>query len=221
MGARVLSDGNVSAMRSSIHWAVLGLLIERPGHGYDVFQRFDDAYAGAIELTTHSQMNGAVKALEQRGLIERLPAEASNPGAQSQRRIIYRATAGGLRAYEHWLMSYSPRSADAPGVFARMLAGLPVETALAVIDRYEQACLSEISGTRLLRADQNAAGDAQALAARLIAEEKHLALTAKIQWARYARSQLKTLSNVQANARGLGPPDAGAVGRRGARGSAS
>jgi DNA-binding PadR family transcriptional regulator len=195
MGARILNDGNVSAMRSSIHWAVLGLLIERPAHGYDVFQRFDADYAGAIELTTHSQMNGAVKALEQRGLIERLPAQAPSPDAQPQRRITYQATASGLRAYEHWMMNYSPRSADAPGVFARMLAGLPVGTALAVIERYEQSCLSEISGTRLLRADRRASGGAQALAAQLVAEEKHLALTAKIQWARYARSQLKTLAS--------------------------
>jgi DNA-binding PadR family transcriptional regulator len=251
MGARVLNDGNVSSMRSSIHWAVLGLLIERPAHGYDVFQRFDDAYAGAIELTTHSQMNGAVKALEQRGLIERLPAQVPSPDRLAQRRISYQATAKGLRAYERWLMTYSPRSADAPGVFARHLAGLPVRTALAVIERYEQACLSEISGTRLLRADGNASGGAQALAARLIAEEKHLALTAKVQWARYARSQLKTLASEQADGqestaaiapadqratawalgsiharanehgRRLGRLDAGALGRLDGRGSAS
>ncbi len=199
MGARVLNGGNLSAMRSSINWAVLGLLIERPAHGYDVFQRFDDAYAGAIELSTHTQMGGAVKALEQRGLIERLPAEAASLDAQPQRRIGYRATASGLRAYEDWLMAYSPRSADAPGVFARMLTGLPVGTALAVIERYEQACLSEISGIRLMRADGNASGGALALQARLVAEEKHLALTAKIQWARYARSQLKTLAGAQAH----------------------
>ncbi len=199
MGARVLtveaSDQSVSAMRSPIHWAVLGLLIERPGYGYDVFHRFDDAYAGAIELSTHSQINGSVKALEQRGLIERVPAQTPSPEAQPQRRIRFRATARGLRAYEDWLMAYSPRSADAPGVFARQLGGLPTVTALTVIERYEQACLSEISSTRLPRTDGNASGGAQALQARLIAEEKHLALTAKIQWARYARSQLETLAS--------------------------
>jgi DNA-binding PadR family transcriptional regulator len=178
-------------MRSSIHWAVLGLLIERPAHGYDVFQRFDDAYAGAIELTTHSQVNGAVKALEQRGLIERLPAEAANPDAQPQRRISYRATEHGLCAYEQWMMAYSPRSADAPGVFARQLAGLPTATALAVIERYEQACLSEISSTRVERADASAPSSGPELQRRLIAEEKYLALAAKIQWARYARNQIK------------------------------
>jgi DNA-binding PadR family transcriptional regulator len=191
-------------MRSPIHWAVLGLLIEHPGYGYDVFHRFDDAYAGAIELTTHSQINGSVKVLEERHWIERLPAQAPSPDAQPQRRIIYRATASGLRAYEHWLMNYSPRSADAPGVLARHLTGLPPVTALAVIERYEQACLSEISGIRLLGTDGNASGGALAVQARLIAEEKHLALTAKIQWARYAHSQLKTLASEQAQARADG-----------------
>ena len=58
-------------MRSPINWAVLGLLIERPGHAYELFQRFDSAYAGAIELSSNSQINGALKALRERALIER------------------------------------------------------------------------------------------------------------------------------------------------------
>src|SRR5665213_387404 len=116
MGARVLSDRSISAMRSPINWAVLGLVIERPGHGYDLFQRFDSAYAGAIELSTHSQINGAVKALEQRSLIERLPPSASSPEAPTRPRttaIVYKATAKGLRDYQQWLLAYSPRNPDA------------------------------------------------------------------------------------------------------------
>jgi DNA-binding PadR family transcriptional regulator len=184
-------------MRSPINWAVLGLLIERPGHAYELFQRFDDAYAGAIELSSNSQMNGALKALRERALIERLPdeAESGDPSAFGRRR--YRPTAEGLRAYEERMMAWSPRSAEAPGVFARQLAVLPAATALAVIEHYEQACLSEISDTRLPRADPSASGGAQALAARLIAEDKHNVLTAKIKWARYARSQLETPASEQ------------------------
>jgi Transcriptional regulator PadR-like family len=86
-------------MRSPIHWAVLGLLIERPGHGYDLFQRFDSAYAGAIELSSHSQINGALKALEQRGMIERLPAGGASTDARAQPRTRYQPTAKGLRDY--------------------------------------------------------------------------------------------------------------------------
>ena len=183
-------------MRSPINWAVLGLVIERPGHGYDLFQRFDSAYAGAIELSTHSQINGAVKALEQRSLIERLPADDPGPEAPGRPRstaIVYKATAKGLRDYQQWLLAYSPRNADAPGVFARQLAGLPAATALAVIERYERTCLSEISSTRVDRADAGAPSSAPELQGRLIAEEKYLALAAKIQWARYARNQIKAL----------------------------
>lgn len=205
-------------MRSPINWAVLGLLIERPGHGYDLFQRFDDAYAGAIELSTHSQINGSLKALEQRRLIERLPPDDPRAVASAPRRLLYRASAQGLVEYERWLLSYSPRSADAPGVFARQLAVLPTATALAVIEHYEQACLSETCATRFPRADQSGPGDALELQGRLISEEKHLALAAKIEWARYARSQIKAFSSAgvvggvgAADGRG----DAPASGRRG------
>jgi len=203
-------------MRSPIHWAVLGLLIERPGHGYDLFQRFDHAYAGAIELSTHSQINGAVKALEQRSLIERIPP--SPPDAPTRPRttaIVYRATAKGLRDYQEWLMAWSPRSADAPGVFARQLAVLPTPTALAVIERYEQACLGETCTTPVPRSDGRAPGDALELQGRLISEEKHLALAAKIEWARYARSQIKAFAGGQPLRR---TDDRGAAGT-GGRGS--
>lgn len=201
-------------MRSPINWAVLGLLIERPGHGYDLFQRFDDAYAGAIELSTHSQINGAVKALEQRCLIERLPPDAPSPDASAPRRLLYRASAKGLEEYERWLLSWSPRSADAPGVFARQLAVLPTATALAVIERYEQACLSETCNIRVPRTDGSAPANVLELQARLIAEEKHLALAAKIQWARYARNQIDALGRAgqKGQARGQGDADGRADG---------
>ena len=40
MGALEITDGSALPMRSPIHWAVLGLLIECPGHAYDLFTRF-------------------------------------------------------------------------------------------------------------------------------------------------------------------------------------
>jgi len=189
-------------MRSAIHWAVLGLLIERPGHGYDVLQRFDSAYAGVIELSTNSQINGALKALAQRGMIERLPTDEPGPDASARPRTRYRPTAKGLRDYEQWLHSFSPRSADAPGVFARQVAVLPTATALSVIERYEQACLSETSMIRVARTQASAGGrDGDPLEAQLISEEKHLALAAKIQWARFARSRIQALASRQARGR--------------------
>ena len=117
-------------------------------------------------------------------------------------------------------MAWSPRSADAPGVFARQLAVLPAATALAVIERYEQACLSETCASRVPSATASAGGralDPLAFEERLIAEEKYLALAAKIEWARNARSLIKTFSRARAatgpgaaNGRGAAPADGSA-----------
>jgi hypothetical protein len=54
-----------------------------------------------------------------------------------------------------------------------------------------------------------------------MAEEKHLALAAKIQWARYARSQIRALAREQADARVHEPLDASTLMRDRARGSAA
>jgi DNA-binding PadR family transcriptional regulator len=191
-------------MRSPIHWAVLGLLIERRGHAYDLFTRFDSAYAGAIELSSHSQINGALKALEQRGMIERLPPDEEGPDARAQPRTRYQPTAKGLRDYEEYLLAWSPRSADAPGVFARQVGVLSPASALVAIERFEGACLSETSSIRLAREQGSPPSNALQLEARLMAEEKHLALAAKIQWARYARSQIKALASARADGRAPG-----------------
>jgi DNA-binding PadR family transcriptional regulator len=193
MGANVRGDKRSLAMRSSVNWAVLGLLIERPGHGYDLFQRFDDAYAGALELSTPSQIYGALNALERRSLIEQLPATDAASKAPRQPKPHYRATPKGLRAYEDFMMTYSPRSADAPGVFARMVAGLDPVKALAVVERYEQACLDELKSVSMDTGPDPMIDEKDRLAARLVRKEKRLAIDAKIAWARYARSQLEAL----------------------------
>jgi DNA-binding PadR family transcriptional regulator len=194
-------------MRSPIHWAVLGLLIERRGHAYDLFTRFDSAYAGAIELSSHSQINGALKALEQRRMIERLPPDEEGPDAQAQPRTRYQPSAKGLRDYEEYLLAWSPRSADAPGVFARQVGVLPPASALVAIERFEEACLSETSSIRLAREQGSPPSSALQLEARLMAEEKHLALAAKIQWARYARSQIKALASARMDGVPASPAD--------------
>ncbi len=49
-------------MRSPINWGVLGLLIERPGYGYDLFHRFERTYGELLELSSPSQIYKALNA---------------------------------------------------------------------------------------------------------------------------------------------------------------
>jgi hypothetical protein len=80
------------------------------------------------------------------------------------------------------------------------------EQAMQIIGDYEQACLAETCTTRIATGgDPGSAGDpSRELQARLIAEEKRLAIAAKISWARYARSELKALANARANGQANG-----------------
>jgi DNA-binding PadR family transcriptional regulator len=38
-------------MQSPVNWALLGLVIERPSHAYELAHRFDRTYDGALSLS--------------------------------------------------------------------------------------------------------------------------------------------------------------------------
>src|ERR1700683_489590 len=109
MGARVLIGGNEQrtfAMRSRVNWGVLGLLIERPGHGYELFQRFQRTYGSLIELPHQRPIYKALHALEERGLIEALPPDLAPREQPAQPKPRYRASDEAVPAYREWLIAH-------------------------------------------------------------------------------------------------------------------
>ena len=85
---------------------MLGLLIERPGYGYDLFHRFERTYGEALVLTSPSQVYGALKPLKQKALIEQLPRDDDDVAAElSQPKPRYRATVAGRCHYREWLVA--------------------------------------------------------------------------------------------------------------------
>jgi hypothetical protein len=82
-------------------------------------------------------------------------------------------------------------------LLARQLAVLArqPELALAVLDRYERACLQEAEEAPAAPARMALGGTPAELAARLAAEESRLSLDAKLAWVEYARRELKRLSS--------------------------
>jgi DNA-binding PadR family transcriptional regulator len=181
-------------MRSPVSWALLGLLIERPGYGYDLVQRFERTYGDALELSSPSQIYTSLKGLEQRSLIEQLPAEEGSADALRQPKPRYRATSEGLRRYQDWLISQVHEERRRSRLFARQLAILAPHAALTVIERYEESCLQE---PRRGPADPSLAGGTSAFASRLIAEESRLATGTTLQWIEYARRELQAIIDAQ------------------------
>jgi DNA-binding PadR family transcriptional regulator len=178
-------------MHSSVNWALLGLVIERPSYAYELAQRFEHTYEGVLALSSVSHVYTALAALRGRSLIEEVPGTRVGRAGKAH----YRATASGLEGYLQWLVGQVSEDRRRQQLLVLQLAGLRrnPDTALKVIERYEQACLAEASRLPI-------AGDAAAsldvssqLRARLIAEEHRLAVGAKLTWIEYARREMKAL----------------------------
>ncbi|HSZ04617.1 MAG TPA: PadR family transcriptional regulator [Solirubrobacteraceae bacterium] len=179
-------------MQSAVHWALLGLVIERPSYGYELAQRFEHAYAGMLQLSGVSYVYTALDTLQYRSMIEEIPG--TRTGRQPKPR--YRATSEGVRSYQERLIAQMHEDLRRSRLFARQLAAFAQEPemALDVIERYGQACLEEAGETPVLASADGGASPASGLASRLVSEERRLALEARLPWIDYARREFKALA---------------------------
>jgi DNA-binding PadR family transcriptional regulator len=194
MGAE--RDVQATPMHSSVNWALLGLVIERPSYAYELAHRFDRTYSGVLALSSVSHVYTALATLKSRLLIEELPG--TRVGRQPRTR--YRATAAGVEGYREWLVAQVGEDRRRQQLFVLQIAALTrsPQMALTVMQGYEQACLAEAS--RLPIAGESGADldGGSALRARLIAEDSRLAVGAKLAWIEYARRELKALIGARA-----------------------
>jgi len=198
-------------MRSPINWGVLGLLIERPGYGYDLVQRFPRTYGDTLELSSPSQVYGALTALEGRGLIEPLPSEIALPEELRQPKTRYRARAEAVPAYRDWLIAQVTQERQRLELLALLVGALPHRDALVVVDRYEQHLLAERGSA------PPALDGASARARRLAEHAKQLETGLALRWAAYARRELQASIDAQrtAQASASAAPPGASTGRAG------
>lgn len=201
-----MDGGRVGAsvrMRSAVNWAVLGLVIERPSYGYELFQRLERRYGGVLDPPI-SQIYAALNALERAELIEPLPEEERDldpedglrPAARRQPKVHYRATAGGARAFREWVaeqMREDPRHIELLRRIAGTAAGIDRSgTMRELVDAYERACVEEASRLPLPPARDGATPAAAAgeLVERLVLAARRGLLDAHFAWIAYARTEI-------------------------------
>jgi DNA-binding PadR family transcriptional regulator len=191
-------------MRSAVNWAVLGLVIERPSYGYELFQRLERRYSGVLDPPI-SQIYAALNALERAQLIEPLPRAAPGkasdagaaPTARRQPKVHYRATAGGTRAFRSWVaeqMRDDPQHVE----LLRRIAGAAatgydrVAAMRELVDAYERACVAEASRLPLppARSGATPAVAAGELVERLVLGARRGLLDAHFAWIDYARKEI-------------------------------
>jgi DNA-binding PadR family transcriptional regulator len=175
-------------MTSQVNWALLGLLLARPGYGYQLVKRFEEAYGDVLALSSESHVYTALNELNRRGLIEEVTdAPAARTGTNRQPKVRYQATAAGADAYRERMFEQAGADRRQSQLFVRQLAAMErePEVALQVLERYEQACLAE---TRRRPAGSDRLID------RLLAEESRMAMESRLPWVEYARNQFSNLA---------------------------
>lgn len=183
------------ALKSQVACVVLGLVIEKPSYGYEIWQRFEPRFGGFLSAGK-SMIYLALANLVAAGLIEEMVGMESvgvrrgaKPGAS------YRATRRGARAYMRRVaerLRDDPRRAEMLGRMT--LAGITgTETALELLDRYEEECLLEAQRMALpaLNTPWRVVSEVARVVERLIAEERRRTIDAQLKWVAYARAELR------------------------------
>jgi DNA-binding PadR family transcriptional regulator len=186
-------------MQSPVNWALLGLVIERPSYAYELAQRFERTYEGALSLSSTSHVYTALGTLQDRALIEEIPGTREG----RQPKPFYRATPNGVSEYHDWLVAEFRDDRRRQRLFVLQLVALTRDpaTALQIVDRFEEACLHEAARTPIAPRNGPSADPGAELFDRLLAEESRLLVGGRLAWVQYMRRELKALADTRAAAR--------------------
>lgn len=184
-----------AVLRSQVACAVLGLVIEKPSHGYEIGQRFDRRFGGFLSVG-RSSIYAALGSLMDAGLIEKMSGRSTTGVSQGAKAgASYRATARGARAYRALLAERVRNDPQRVEMLGRMtLAGVhSVEAALDFIGRYERECIREAQELSRPIDGEVDNGDISGVVERLLIEERRRMIDAQLAWIAYARAELRSV----------------------------
>lgn len=173
-------------MRSSIYWALLGLVIERPSYGFELFHRYQRIYGHVQPLSGESHVYAALDTLENRLLVRQVGS-----GTARQPKPCYRATSAGRSGYEDWLVEQVAATRGREELWIRqfgVFANDP-DAALNLLGRFESEHLSktgEAARSAAVRIDSNAD-----LVDALVAERQRLADGEMLSWLHHAQDSFE------------------------------
>jgi DNA-binding PadR family transcriptional regulator len=187
----------------SVKYAVLGLLAQRRGYGYDLVQRFEEQVGPAWQLNAGA-IYVALDKLEQEGLVR--PISEDDGGAPVRRRrtargaprVIYEATPQGLERFEEWMATRSSMSPLREELHLKLalsqprnlprLIELTYEQEQACLDRLEQH-LGSVAFDDLLASEK----PWSAVASVMVRDAEVAHLQATVEWLRRIRTAMRWL----------------------------
>jgi DNA-binding PadR family transcriptional regulator len=187
----------------SVKYAVLGLLAQRRGYGYDLVQRFEEQVGPAWQLNAGA-IYVALDKLEQEGLVRPVTQEADGTPVPRRRttrgapRVIYEATPDGLGRFEEWMATGSSMAPLREELHLKLALSQPRNLPRLIELTYEQerACLDRLEQHRGGAAFDDLLGSSQpwtAVASVMVRDAEIAHLQATVEWLRRIREAMRWL----------------------------
>jgi DNA-binding PadR family transcriptional regulator len=186
--------------------AVLGLVIERPGYGYQLAQRLDERFGSSGFAP--SGVYSALDQLSRDDLVRSAGEMGAGPARRAAPRTIYEATEEGVDHFEAWMLDPSPAPPLRDELHMKIALCRPrnLPRLIEMVAGQEQVCVGRLQDLKRLTQGRSAASRDWAALMRMLATEAEVAFwNSRIEWLQNARELLEQLGDEHE------APDAGNV----------
>lgn len=184
----------------SVKYAVLGLLVQRRGYGYDLVQRFEEQVGPAWQLNAGA-IYVALDKLEQEGLVRPIPGADDAVAATRRRtvrgapRVVYEPTEQGQERFDEWMGATSSLAPLREELHLKLALSRPGDLTrlIELTEEQERSCserLEEHAGLAQLETLLADAPPWTEVAAKMVRDAEVEHLTATIRWLRRVREAI-------------------------------
>ncbi|HTA13946.1 MAG TPA: PadR family transcriptional regulator [Solirubrobacteraceae bacterium] len=181
--------------------AVLGLVIERPGYGYDLARRLQERFGSSGFAPT-----GVYSALDQLSSEALVRSAGSRADATTERaapRTIYEATPKGVDHFEEWMLGGSSLAPVRDELYMKIALSKPHNLArlIELARSQEEDCLARLASLREPAARPGGGPRAWSDVAVLLVRDAEIKqLQARVEWLQRARAVMGKLNGAQIRA---------------------
>jgi DNA-binding PadR family transcriptional regulator len=174
--------------------AVLGLVIERPGYGYQLAQRLDERFGSSGFAP--SGVYSALDQLSRDEFVRSAGEMGAGPARRAAPRTIYEATEEGVDHFESWMLDPSPTPPLRDELHMKIALCRPrnVPRLIDMIAGQELVCLGRLRDLKVVVHEvPGTSRDWSRLMGVLAAEAEIAFWNARIEWLQSARELLEQL----------------------------
>jgi DNA-binding PadR family transcriptional regulator len=191
--------------------AVLGLVIERPGYGYQLAQRLDERFGSSGFAP--SGVYSALDQLSRDELVRSAGELGPGPARRAAPRTIYEATEEGVDHFESWMLDPSPTPPLRDELHMKIALCRPrnVPRLIEMIGGQELVCLGRLRDLKGVTEEVPGRADDWSRLMGVLASEAEIAFwNARIEWLQSARELLEQLRDERESPRSVGNADTSA-----------